>query len=37
VTANPPCLMQVGMGLAQAGTPVRLVHLAEFLEEAYSQ
>lgn len=36
VTANPPCLMQVGMGLAKAGTPVRLLHLAEFLDEAYS-
>jgi glycolate oxidase iron-sulfur subunit len=35
VTANPPCLMQVGMGLRQAGTPVRLMHLAEFLDEAY--
>lgn len=36
VTANPPCLMQVGMGLARAGTPVRLLHLAEFLDEAYA-
>jgi glycolate oxidase iron-sulfur subunit len=37
VTANPPCLMQVGMGLARAGTPVRLLHLAEFLDEAYTE
>jgi glycolate oxidase iron-sulfur subunit len=35
VTANPPCLMQVGMGLAKAGSPVRLMHLADFLDIAY--
>jgi glycolate oxidase iron-sulfur subunit len=35
VTANPPCLMQVGMGLAKAGSPVRLLHLADFLDMAY--
>lgn len=35
VTANPPCLMQIGMGLAKAGTPVRLMHLADFLDAAY--
>lgn len=35
VTANPPCLMQVGMGLARAGHPVELVHLAELLDRAY--
>jgi hypothetical protein len=32
VTANPPCLMQIGRGLARDGSPVKLVHLAEFLD-----
>jgi glycolate oxidase iron-sulfur subunit len=32
VTANPPCLMQIGRGLERDGAPVRLVHLAEFLD-----
>ncbi len=36
VTANPPCLMQIGRGLEQAGTPVRIVHLAEFLDSFYA-
>lgn len=36
VTANPPCLMQIGMGLRKAGREVRLLHLAELLDEAYA-
>lgn len=36
VTANPPCLMQIGRGLAQAGWPGRIVHLAEFLDGFYT-
>lgn len=37
VTANPPCLMQIGRGLEQAGTPVAIVHLAEFLDGFYAR
>jgi glycolate oxidase iron-sulfur subunit len=36
VTQNPPCLMQVQRGLDQAGKPVRLVHLAQLLDELYA-
>lgn len=35
VTANPPCLMQVGLGLRRAGHAVELLHLAELLDRAY--
>jgi glycolate oxidase iron-sulfur subunit len=36
VTANPGCLMQIQSGLRQAGTNVRVVHLLDLLDEAYS-
>lgn len=32
VTANPPCLMQIGRGLALDSSPARIVHLAEYLD-----
>jgi glycolate oxidase iron-sulfur subunit len=32
VTANPPCLMQIGRGLAQEPEAPRVVHLATFLD-----
>lgn len=35
LTANPPCLMQIARGLAQKGSPVRLLHIAEFIEGLY--
>jgi glycolate oxidase iron-sulfur subunit len=36
VTANPGCLMQIQSGLRQAGSNVRVVHLLDLLDEAYS-
>lgn len=35
VTQNPPCLMQIERGLAADGYAIRLVHLAELLDELY--
>jgi len=35
VTSNPPCLLQIGMGLRRTGRPQRLVHLVEVLETAF--
>ncbi len=36
VTSNPPCLLQIGMGLRRAGSTQGLVHLVEILEQAYT-
>jgi glycolate oxidase iron-sulfur subunit len=36
VTANPGCLMQIQSGLRSAGSTVRVVHLLDLLDEAYS-
>jgi glycolate oxidase iron-sulfur subunit len=36
VTANPGCLMQIQSGLRSAGSKVRVVHLLDLLDEAYS-
>jgi glycolate oxidase iron-sulfur subunit len=36
VTANPGCLMQIQSGLRTAGSNVRVVHLLDLLDEAYS-
>jgi glycolate oxidase iron-sulfur subunit len=36
VTANPGCLMQIQSGLRRAGSKVRVVHLLDLLDEAYS-
>ncbi len=35
VTGNPGCMMQIGAGLALAGSRVRTVHLVEMLDESY--
>jgi glycolate oxidase iron-sulfur subunit len=37
VTANPGCLMQMHMGLAERGLPIRVMHISELLDQAYSQ
>jgi glycolate oxidase iron-sulfur subunit len=37
VTANPGCLMQIRMGLAQRGLPIRVMHISELLEQAYRE
>lgn len=36
VTANPSCLMQLGLGLRRSGEPIELLHLMELLDRAYS-
>lgn len=33
VTSNPGCILQIQSGLRQAGVPMRVMHLADFLEE----
>ena len=35
VTGNPGCMMQIGAGLALAGSRVPTVHLVEMLDESY--
>ncbi len=35
VTSNPPCLLQIGMGLRRTQSGQRLVHLVEVLEKAF--
>jgi glycolate oxidase iron-sulfur subunit len=37
VTANPGCLLQLAAGLAQRGSAVRVRHLIDVLDEAYSR
>jgi len=34
-TANPGCMMQIEAGLRRLGTPGRVVHVVELLDEAY--
>ncbi|MGH2499638.1 MAG: (Fe-S)-binding protein, partial [Candidatus Limnocylindria bacterium] len=36
VTANPGCLMQLAAGVREAGLDMRVVHLVDLLDEAYS-
>ena len=36
VTGNPGCLMQIGAGLHQAGSGVRVVHLVDLLDASYA-
>ena len=35
VTGNPGCMMQIGAGLALAGSPVPVLHLVELVDESY--
>jgi len=35
VTANPGCIIQIGQGLAARGSPMRVLHIVEVLDEAY--
>ena len=35
-TGNPGCLMQIGAGLHQAGSGVRVVHLVDLLDASYA-
>ena len=35
-TANPGCLMQIGAGLLQSGSRVRVVHLVDLLDASYA-
>lgn len=35
-TGNPGCLMQIGAGLLQAGSPVRVVHPVDLLDASYA-
>ncbi len=35
VSANPGCMLQLQAGLAEAGSPVRVRHIVELLDEAY--
>lgn len=36
VTANPSCLMQLGLGLRRKGESIELLHLMELLDRSYS-
>jgi len=35
VTANPGCIIQIAQGLEAAGAPIKVLHIAEVLDEAY--
>jgi glycolate oxidase iron-sulfur subunit len=36
VTANPGCIMQIESGLRAHGSPVRVLHIVEILDQAYA-
>ena len=36
VTANPGCLMQIGMGIRERGLPTQVMHISEVLDMAYA-
>jgi glycolate oxidase iron-sulfur subunit len=36
VTANPGCILQIQQGLREAGSEVRVLHLVELLDRAYT-
>ncbi|MFP5354969.1 MAG: heterodisulfide reductase-related iron-sulfur binding cluster, partial [Gemmatimonadota bacterium] len=36
-TGNPGCLMQIGAGLARAGSPARAVHPVDLLDASYAR
>jgi len=35
ISANPGCIMQVASGLRRRGSPVKIQHLMDLLDEAY--
>jgi glycolate oxidase iron-sulfur subunit len=35
VTGNPGCILQIRMGLKEAGLPVKVLHPVELLAESY--
>ena len=35
VTSNPGCILQIEKGLRDRGSPVRVLHLVEVLDQAY--
>lgn len=35
VTANPGCFIQLSQGLREAGAPLRVIHIADLLDQAY--
>jgi glycolate oxidase iron-sulfur subunit len=35
VTANPGCMVQIEQGLLQMGTPAKVLHIVDLLDEAY--
>jgi glycolate oxidase iron-sulfur subunit len=36
VTANPGCILQIAAGLRQRGVAMRVLHIAELLDQAYA-
>lgn len=36
VTANPGCILQIGVGLRGRGIPMRVLHIVELLDQAYA-
>jgi glycolate oxidase iron-sulfur subunit len=36
-TGNPGCMMQIGAGLIRSGSPTRVVHPVELLDESYAR
>ena len=37
ITANPGCMVQIEQGLRQMGTPARVLHVVDILDEAYRE
>jgi glycolate oxidase iron-sulfur subunit len=36
VTANPGCIIQIAQGLAAKGSPIKVLHIVELLDQAYA-
>ena len=37
ITANPGCMVQIEQGLSQMGTPAKVLHIVDILDEAYRE